>query len=97
MMYVFRAIMLRNVTDRMTWFKVVNCVNTELFPVLAIALKNCIDEKLSEDVNFKLDDFDDDVIDDLIERLKRKRTMNNKEIKYLKELFERATETTQKR
>ena len=84
-------------TERMTWFKVVNCVNTELFPVLAIALKECIDTKLSEDVDFKLDNFDDNVVDDIMERLKGKRAMNNKEVQYLKGLFQRALETTQKR
>ena len=54
----------------MTWTKVVNCVKTELFPVLSIALKKCIDEKLSEDSNFKLHDFDNEVVDDIMERLK---------------------------
>ena len=77
----------------MTWFKVINCVNTELFPVLAIALKKCLDEKLSADPKFKSDNFGDDVVDDIIERLKGKRTMNNKEIEYLKALFKRATES----
>ena len=81
----------------MTWFKIVNCVNTELFPVLSIALKRCIDEKLSDDNNFKLYDFDDDTVDDIMERLKGQRSMNNKEVQYLKGLFERAIETTQKR
>ena len=79
----------------MTWFKVVNCVNTELFPVLSIALKKCIDEKLSDDNKFDLHDFKDDVVDDIMERLKGKRAMNNKEVQYLKELFGRALETTQ--
>ena len=81
----------------MTWFKVVNCVNTELFPVLAIALRECVDRKLSEDVEFKVDNFDKDVVEDIMERLKGKRAMNNKEVQYLKELFGRALETTQKR
>ena len=67
-----------------------NCVKTELFPVLSIALKKCIDQKLSDDNNFKLTDFDKDVVDDIMERLKGQRSMNNKEIKYLKELFQRA-------
>ena len=82
--------------ERMTWFKVVHCVNHELFPVLSIALKKCIDEKLSEDNNFKLDDFGNDVVDDIMERLKGRRTMNNKEMKYLKELFQRAVGSPQK-
>ena len=79
----------------MTWYKVVNCVNTELFPVLSITLKKCIDEKLSEDAKFKPDDFDDKVVYDVMERLKKKRTMNNKEIKYLQALFQRAMESQQ--
>ena len=89
-----RALILRRHynTERMTWFKVVNCVNNELFPVLSIALKKCIDEKLSEDNNFEPHDFGDVVIEDIMERLKGERTMNNKEMKYLKELFQRAIE-----
>ena len=79
----------------MTWFKVVNCVNNELFPVLSIALKKCVDEKLSEDNNFKPDDFGDDVVDDILERLKGERTMNNKEMKYLRELLQRAVDSPQ--
>ena len=79
----------------MTWYKVINCVNTELFPVISITLKKCIDEKLSEDTKFKPDDFDDKVVYDVMERLKKKRTMNNKEIKYLQALFQRAIESQQ--
>ena len=77
----------------MTWFKVVNCVSTELFPVLAITLKKCIDEKLAEDTKFKPDDFGKDVVDDILEKLKGKRTTSDKEIKYLRALFKRATES----
>ena len=58
--------------------------------MLSIALKKCIDEKLSDNDQFKLDDFGSDVIDDVLERLKGKRVMNNKEIKYLNGLFQRA-------
>ena len=80
----------------MTWFKVINCVSTELFPVLAIKMRECIDEKLSEDTTFKLDDFGEVAVKDVIERLKGKRTMNNKEIEYLEALFQRATEYGQR-
>ena len=76
----------------MTWFKVVHCVKTELFPVLSIALKECIDEKVAKEPNFKIDDFGDDAVEDILDRLKEKRTTNNKEIKYLKALFQRASE-----
>ena len=81
----------------MTWFKVVNCVNTELFPVLSIALKKCIDEKISENINFKVDDFHKDVVDDVMERLKAKRAMNNREVQYLRGLFQRAIDSPKKR
>ena len=77
----------------MTWPKVINCVRTELFPVLAIALKKCVDEKLSEDADFKLTDFGDKVVNEILEKLKGKRTMNNKEIEYLRILFKRATDS----
>ena len=63
--------------------------------MLSIALKKCIDEKLSEDIQFKLDDFGDAVLKDIMERLKGKRSMNNKEIKYLEALFKRAMDYKQ--
>ena len=74
----------------MTWFNVINCVNVELFPVLSIALRKCVEEKLTEDPAFKVTDFGAEVIEDIMERLKAKRTMNNLEIKLLKALFQRA-------
>ena len=81
----------------MTWFKVINCVNTEMYPVLAIALRKCIDEKLSEDINFKADDFRKDVVYDVLDKLKGKRAMNNKEVQYLRGLFQRAIDSPKKR
>ena len=66
-------------------------MKTELFPVLSIALKECIEDKISKEADFKLDDFGEDAVKDVIERLKAKRTTNNRELKYLRALFERAT------
>ena len=65
--------------------------------MLSIALKKCIDEKLSDDDQFKLDDFGSDAVNDVMERLKGKRVMNNKEIKYLNGLFQRAIALPQQR
>ena len=48
--------------------------------MLSTALKKCIDEKLSDDNNFKVHDFEDDVVDDIMERLKRQKSMNNNEV-----------------
>ena len=79
-------------TERMTWFNVVHCVSTELFPVLAVKMRECVEEKLAKEPTFKLDDFGAAAVGDVIEGLKTKRTMNNKEIAYLKGLIRRATE-----
>ena len=76
----------------LTWFDVIQCVWTELFPVLSATLSQCIQEKLGLETEFKLNDFEGDVVNDILERLKRKRTMNNKEINYLKQLIQRAAE-----
>ena len=75
----------------MTWFNVTRCVMTELFPVLSITMQKCIEEKLSKDPRFKVDDFGESAVKEVIERLRGKRTMNNKEISYLKERIQRAS------
>ena len=62
----------------------------ELFPVLSIKLQECIEEKVAKEPKFKLDDFGDDAVNDIMERFKKKRPMNNKEIFHLKELIKRA-------
>ena len=68
-------------------------MNTELFPVLAIKMRECVDEKILEEPNFKLDDFGEDAVNDVMDRLKDKRIMNNKEISYLKALIKRAIDS----
>ena len=74
----------------MTWFKVIHCVETELFPALSIKLRECIEEKLSAEPHFKIDDLGSDAVNDVIERLKAKRTTNFKELTYLRALIQRA-------
>ena len=44
------------------------------------------------DSNFKINDFGEDAVNDVIERLKTKRMMSNKEILYLKGLIQRAVD-----
>ena len=64
---------------------------TELFPMLSITMQQCIEEKLTEEPDFKLTDFRDETVKDIIERLKAKRNVNSKEISYLKGMVKRAT------
>ena len=79
-------------SENITWHNVLQCVNQELFPVLSVKINECVQEKLLKDSAFKMSDIGTDAVEDIIERLMKKRTMNNKEITYLKELFERANE-----
>ena len=74
----------------LNWFNVVQCVSTELFPVLSVTMSKCVQEKFASDAQFKLNDFGRKTVEDFIERLKEKRTMNNTEITYLKKMFGRA-------
>ena len=70
----------------------VQCVTHELFPVLSVKINECVQEKLLQDLNFKSSDITNDAVDDILKRLMTKRTMNNKEIEYLKGLIERAND-----
>ena len=74
----------------MTWFKVTRCVMNELFPALSIPMEECVEDKLEVEPDFKIDDLGEDAVKGVIDRLKAKRTMNNKEIFYLKQLIQRA-------
>ena len=68
------------------------CVSAELFPGLSVKISECVQAKLLEDTTFKMDDIKEDAADDIIQRLMDKRTMNNIEINYLKDMFQRARE-----
>ena len=84
-------------TESRTWFDVIRCVSTELFPALSIIMGKCLDEILREKSDFKVDEFGEEEVMEIMERLKQKRTMNNKEIDYLKKLIQRATENDDQR
>ena len=76
----------------MSWQNVVQCVTHELFPVLSVKINECVQEKLLQDLNFKSSDITSDAVEDILKRLMTKRTMNNKEIEYLKGLIERTND-----
>ena len=46
---------------------------------------------MTEEPDFKLTDFRDETVKDIIERLKRKWTVNSKKISHLKGMIKRAT------
>ena len=79
-------------TESYTWFDIFRCVSTELFPALSIMMRQCLDEILKEKPDFNVDCFGDEEVREIMERLKQKRTMNNKEIEYLYQLIQRATD-----
>ena len=79
-----------SVNDERTWFNVLQCVNNELFPVLSVKLSECVQDKLVNDPSFKINNLRDVAVEDVLKRLMTKRTMNNKEIGYLKALIQRA-------
>lgn len=76
----------------MSWFKVARGVMTELFPVLSIALRECVEDKLSTESTFKVDQFGEDAVKDIVERLKLKRTLSDREVVALKALIQRAVD-----
>ena len=76
---------------------VIQSVSTHLFPILSVTMSKCVQEKLASDTEFKLNDLSEEAVKDIIERLKEKRTMSNKEITYLKGIIYRAIESHQNR
>ena len=89
--------MLSTSSESRTWFDIFRCVSTELFPALSIMMRQCLDEILKEKPDFKLDDFGKEAMEEIMEKLKQKRTMNNYEIEYLQRLIQRASTDEQPR
>ena len=83
-----------SVNDERTWFNVLQCVTNELFPVLSVKLSECVQDKLVNDPSFKINNLRDVAVEDVLKRLMTKRTMNNKEIDYLKALIQRAHQSS---
>ena len=81
-----------NVVSKMTWYNILQCVTQELFPVLSFKINECVQEKLVSDPSFQISNIGEDAVKDIIRRLMEKRTMNNKEISYLRDLFQRANQ-----
>lgn len=66
------------------------CVSTEMFQTLSAKMSLCLQQKVLQDSGFVMGDVGVDAVDDVMLRLKEKRTMNNKEISYLRQLIVRA-------
>lgn len=78
-----------------TWFNIMQCVSTELFPTFSVKISECLEQKVLRDSAFQMSDVGEDAVNDIIFHLKRKRTMNNKEITYLRKLIQRAVNLPQ--
>ena len=75
-----------------TWFSIMQCVSTELFPVFSTKISECLQEKRFQNSAFQMNDISDEVVEDVISRLQQKRATNNTEIMYFKKLIQRAIE-----
>ena len=84
-------------TESFTWTNVMHCARNELFRVMAVSISKCVQQKLSMEPTFKMEDIGQEAADDVIDRLKVKQTINNKEIHYLKALIQRAYDYQQNR
>ena len=70
------------------------CVSTELFPTFSVKISKCLQQKAIANSAFKMNDVGDEAVEDVIFRLKQMRSMNNKEISYLRKLIQRALTAT---
>lgn len=76
----------------MTWYHIEHCIKNELFPAIQVVISKCVEDKrLDTESDFEVHDIGKDAVDDVIEKLKNKRpSTNNREIKYLRKLVQRA-------
>ena len=58
-------------------------------------ISECLEQKVLRDAAFEMSDVGEEAVNDVIFQLKRRRTMNNKEISYLKKLIQRAVNVPQ--
>lgn len=71
------------------WHNVVEAVRHELYPLIASALGQSLDELMATGT-LEVDDLSDGAIDEVIEIMKTKKVLYNKEIEYIKDLVKRA-------
>ena len=71
------------------------CVSTELFPTFSVKISECLEQKVLRDSAFEMSDVGEEAVNDIIFQMKRRRTMNNKEISYLRKLIQRAVNVPQ--
>lgn len=89
--FYVHIIRILSLAESMTWYKLEHCIKNELFPAIQLVIAKCVEEKLRQEPEFEADDLGEDAVEDIIEKLKNTRkSTNNKEIKYLRQLIERA-------
>lgn len=78
------------ISSQLTWEQIIQFVRNDLCPVMANVLSMSIEELQEDDDTFQMDDLRVEMVQDVMERMKSKRTMNSREIKYILDLIARA-------
>ena len=80
---------IRKIVSGVNWHNLVEAVRQELYPLIATALGQSIDELVATGT-LKEDDLTDSATDKVIEMMKNKKVLYNKEIGYIRDLVKRA-------
>ena len=77
------------IKDALTWYNVMQCVRHELYPAMAVALSQAVEEMVFTS-GFAVGDLSEDAVHRVIEVLKTKKVLFSKEIKYIEGVVDRA-------
>ena len=75
--------------DDLTWYNAMQAVRHELYPAMAVSMSQAVDE-LVVTSGFAVGDLSEEAVDRVIEVLKNKKILYNKEIDYIRDLIKRA-------
>ena len=80
---------IRKIVFGVKWHNLVEAVRQELYPLIATALGQSVDELVASGT-LKEDDLTESATDKVIEMMKNKKVLYNKEIEYIRDLVKRA-------
>ena len=79
----------KELRDDLTWYNVMECVRQELYPAMAASMSQALDELVVKS-RFDIGDLGGKAVERVIEGLKTKKVLFNKEIEYIRDLVQRA-------